>query len=271
MSKPNRKNPMMTLDGCLAQFWSTYRQLSPLAQQIQQILSGQEPPINDHIAFRTFNLDPIQIEQIAQPFLKFGYQAKGSYIFTAKKLQAKHFEHPKSAYPKIFISQLQVDQFSPFVQDVAQVIKQQVADTQSPTDGLFLTSGRCWPIQKQIYDQLLAESEYAAWLYVFGFVPNHFTILVNKLSDLTDLASVNQRLKDHGFCINDSGGEIKGSPSVGLEQSSTLAAQLPVQFDDLREPISIPACYYEFAKRYHGFSGFVTDSADKIFESTNAL
>ena len=59
MSKPNRKNPMMTQDRSLAQFWSTYRQLSPLAQQIQQILSGQEPPINDHIAFRTLNLDPI--------------------------------------------------------------------------------------------------------------------------------------------------------------------------------------------------------------------
>ena len=37
---------------------------------------------------------------------------------------------------------------------------------------------------------------------------------------------------------------------------------------------SVPACYYEFAKRYPDkegklYSGFIAKSADKIFESTN--
>jgi hypothetical protein len=36
----------------------------------------------------------------------------------------------------------------------------------------------------------------------------------------------------------------------------------------------VPACYYEFAKRYAGadgklYQGFIEKSADKIFESTN--
>jgi len=36
----------------------------------------------------------------------------------------------------------------------------------------------------------------------------------------------------------------------------------------------VPSCYYEFAKRYADksgeiYQGFVTTSADKIFESTN--
>ena len=70
--------------------------------------------------------------------------------------------------------------------------------------------------------------------------------------------------------MNTNGGEIKGSSFAGLEQSSTLAHPIPVQFSDQNEPILIPACYYEFAKRHNGFSGFVVESADKIFESINS-
>ncbi len=259
----------MNLNQILDGFWSTYLDFNPPAADIQRILSGQDSLVNDHIAFRTLNLDPLKIYQLAEPFLGRGYRPKGDYVFTQKKLQAQHFEHPNPIYPKFFISQLQVDLFSPFLQTVMQSL----VDLQPiiTNEDRFLMSGRWWPIQKRTYDRLLKESEYAAWFYVFGFVPNHFTVLVNHLTDIVDLTTVNQKLKDHGFKINDSGGEIKGSPSVGLEQSSTLAYQIPIKFSDQDEPIPVPACYYEFAKRYDDFSGFVADSADKIFESTNTL
>ena len=57
-----------------------------------------------------------------------------------------------------------------------------------------------------------------------------------------------------------------------LEQSSTLADEYSVTFSD--GDMSIPSCFYEFAKRYplaNGelYTGFVAASADKIFESTN--
>ena len=65
---------------------------------------------------------------------------------------------------------------------------------------------------------------------------------------------------------------MKGTPEVYLEQTATLANTIEVTFADGK--ISIPACYYEFAKRYpmkNGklYQGFVAKSADKIFESTN--
>jgi hypothetical protein len=59
---------------------------------------------------------------------------------------------------------------------------------------------------------------------------------------------------------------------VFLEQSSTLANNIEVKFDD--GVLTIPACYYEFARRYplktgELYQGFVAASADKIFESTS--
>jgi len=79
-------------------------------------------------------------------------------------------------------------------------------------------------------------------------------------------------LKTNNFLLNDSGGEIKGSTDVYLEQSSTRADPTQVAFSDGTK--TIPCCYYEFAKRYTMpdgklFTGFVAQSADKIFESTD--
>ncbi len=106
----------------------------------------------------------------------------------------------------------------------------------------------------------------------FGYRPNHFTVFINHLKKFSDIVFLNNYLKDQGFKLNSSGGEVKGSKDVCLEQSSTLANNIEVSFDDGK--LTIPACYYEFAKRYpmkNGelYQGFVAASADKIFESTS--
>ena len=72
--------------------------------------------------------------------------------------------------------------------------------------------------------------------------------------------------------MNDSGGEVKGTPEELLEQSSTIAYNKEITFSNGVH--TIPACYYEFAKRYPKkdgdlFRGFIAGSADKIFESTD--
>jgi hypothetical protein len=102
---------------------------------------------------------------------------------------------------------------------------------------------------------------------------NHFTVSVNHLHNFETVADINQLLKDNGFKVNGSGGEVKGSPEDLLEQSSTMADRVPVQFSD--QEATIPSCFYEFALRYPKpdgslYNGFVAASADKIFESTNA-
>ena len=110
----------------------------------------------------------------------------------------------------------------------------------------------------------------SAW----GFRANHFTVSVNYLKSGLSHLEVNNTLKANGFKLNTSGGEIKGGPKVHLAQSSTMADNQTVTFTD--EVLKIPSCFYEFAERYklpNGeiYQGFVAASADKIFESTNAM
>lgn len=98
-------------------------------------------------------------------------------------------------------------------------------------------------------------------------------ILINSLSSHQSIEEVNNYLLNEGFELNQAGGLIKGSPNEYLEQSSTLANLVPVQFAE--GVYQIPGCYYEFAKRYplpsgELYQGFVASSADKIFQSTDS-
>jgi hypothetical protein len=172
----------------------------------------------------------------------------------------------------VFISELKVEEFSPRLQQIARGLIEQVPGD-FPRRPDFPAIGRPWRISYGDYETLRAESEYAAWVAAFGFRANHFTVLVNALKSFPTLQSLNNFLKQSGYKLNTSGGEIKGSSQILLEQSSTLADQVEVDFSDGRR--TIPCCYYEFAKRYPDpktgklFQGFVERSADKIFESTD--
>ena len=71
------------------------------------------------------------------------------------------------------------------------------------------------------------------WFATFGFIVNHFTISINDCDTFENLKQVNSFLKENGYRINDSGGEIKGSVEQGLEQSSIMAENVIVEFDAL--------------------------------------
>ncbi|SHI26203.1 DUF1338 domain-containing protein [Ferrimonas marina] len=261
-----------TLESLFDALWQDYQVQCPSAVPIHRLLGGGAALINDHVAFRTFNLPEVGLDKLAAHFLALGYEAKGDYRFEQKKLVAKHFEHPNPEAPKVFISELCLEQCSEALQSVARDLVAQLPEgaAQQPD---FLYSGARWQVDTATYRALLAESEYAAWLAAFGYRANHFTVKVNTLADYTTLESVNAALKSAGFALNTSGGEIKGSPQVLLEQSSTLADKVAVRFAD--GELTIPASFYEFARRYPDangleYSGFVAASADKIFESTDA-
>jgi hypothetical protein len=264
----------MTLETILHRLWNDYSSQNPSVKIIHDLFSTQgESIVNDHIAFRTFNSKGVGIEVLSRLFLAVGYQEKGQYHFEEKKLFAKHYEHPtaKNA-PRIFISELLVEEFSPFLREtVGSIVSRIPAEFQNNESLIF--SGTVWGKPNwNTYVKLRDESEYAAWLYVYGYRANHFTVSVNGLKKYGTMEKTNQFLKDNGFKLNASGGEIKGTPEELLQQSSTLADIIPVEFDDRVE--NIPACYYEFALRYPDsegnlYNGFIAKSADKIFESTN--
>lgn len=260
-----------TLPALLDKMWQDYIAINPLAKKIYDTLTAEGETIsNDHIALRTFNHPRVTIDVMARPFVESGYKYIGDYHFTEKKLYAKHYEHTDPAMPKIFISELKLEDFSPALQKtVNDLINQIPAGLENQFD--FVSIGRPWKVTTQVYNDLMKESDYAAWVSAFGYRPNHFTVFINDLKKLSDILVLNDFLKAKGFKLNASGGEVKGSKDVCLEQSSTLANTIEVSFEDGK--LSIPACYYEFAKRYpmaNGklYQGFVAASADKIFEST---
>ncbi|ANS84269.1 DUF1338 domain-containing protein [Vibrio scophthalmi] len=262
----------MTPDRLFESLWNDYiERLCPSAGNVHKLLQRNEPLINDHIALRTFSLSPVALDVLAKPFIELGYQEAGDYLFESKKLLAKHYEHPDVTQPKVFISQLKVEECSEQLQQIVQKLVEQVNPNEMQGEA-FLYAGRPWQLSHNDYLLLAEESEYAAWLAAHGYGANHFTVSVNQLEQFDEVQQVNDHLSSVGFVINQAGGEVKGSPEVLLEQSSTMADKVQVEFDD--GVVLLPGGFYEFAKRYpmpNGelYRGFVAASADKIFESTN--
>ncbi len=265
------QNTSKAVKALFTNIWHNYLEVTPSALKIHDLLGSGNDLINDHVAYRTFNIEKVNLDKLSAHLIALGYSECGEYHFKAKKLYAKHFEHTDSTLPKVFISELLVEEFS---QPVQNIIKKMVdsIDTNKISNNSFLYSGTHWQVSYDDYQILLNESEYAAWMSAWGYRANHFTVNINHLENFDNIESVNTAVKNGGFALNTSGGEIKGNKDVMLEQSSTIADKAEVQFSD--KAVVIPSCFYEFAKRYplaNGelYTGFVAASADKIFESTN--
>lgn len=263
----------MSYQELFTQLWKQYTKQNPHAQKVHDLFEKNgEIILNDHVAFRTFNHKKINIDALAKFFKAYGYKEMQTYEFPVKKLFAKHYEHADPAAPKIFISELLTDQFSASLNKIVDQCVAAIPDQAVLTED-FLFSGTYWqPLSYPDYQALLAESEYAAWMYAFGFCANHFTVNINGFKNFKEIAAINDLLLANQFKLNASGGLVKGTPAEYLEQSSTLAEEVDVAFSDGVH--RIPSCYYEFAKRYplasgQLYSGFVAASADKIFESTD--
>lgn len=254
--------------------WNDYVKEAPQATKVKELFENYgEEVVNDHIAFRTFNHPAISKEELAKTFLNLGYEYAGQYHFADKKLNAVHLAHPTQQLPKVFISELLLEEFSIDLQKTIQTeVIDQIADKLVAADNLAL-AGRAWALPSyEVYQNLRTESEYAAWTYVYGFRANHFTVSVNHLKKLNTIEEVNTFLKNNGYLLNNSGGEVKGSTAVCLKQSSTIAEMRMLPFQE--GVYEVPSCFYEFAERFNKedgtlFEGFIADNANKIFESTD--
>ena len=259
------------------ELWKDYTQrLCPSALKIHDVFYDGRPLINDHIALRTFGHEKTALMRLAAHFIALGYVQKGEYYFKAKKLYARHFEHPQLDFPKVFISELLIKQCTRQLQKTIEKLLENV-EISLLEESSFLYNGRMWDIDFNTYKLLANESEYAAWVAAHGFGANHFTLSLSHLNNISEIKDVNSVLRQAGFLINTSGGDVKGCPNVYLEQSSIKADTVAVIFNDNERrdiELMIPGGFYEFAKRYHLpsghlFQGFIEASADKIFESTN--
>ncbi|CAN0924150.1 hypothetical protein LINGRAHAP2_LOCUS33992 [Linum grandiflorum] len=280
---------------------SVYLTRNPTAKAILELVEsadGCQQICYDHLAFRTFGVDGHGIDSMASLLLDYGYKQMEELRFPAKKLKALWFSPPSDAVrvnggsrihgplPRVFISELLVDQMSPQAQEI---IRKYVEASGKGYKHAALASALgtlTWnkPLHSE-FQQLARESEYAAWTLVNGYVLNHVTISAHRLkSHLSEINSLNRFIEENGFKLNSEGGVLKVSPDGLLQQSSTVADSMPFQFaDGAVEPV--PCSYIEFAERLvlpqyknlpndqveesHRRDGFEVGNADKIFESTS--
>lgn len=228
----------------LDQLWEKYAAQVPYARTFVQLAEGQFR--NDHVAFRSLDLRPI-----ARVFEELGWKRAGEYDFPETHLNAIHLSKPGE--PRVFVSELRVADLSPRAREI---LAQLPAD--SPYDG---SAG--WfrgPDLRPREDELLElerESQYGAWLLLFGREVNHFT------ASVPDVAEWQRRMREAGIPMKD---EIEGAPGAGLRQTATRAALRRVQLRERER--DWPYAYLEIAERDGGFDGFVTAQARQLFEMT---
>lgn len=247
---------------------------------------------NDHIAFRTIGVPQLGIRSLEKIFLHYGYIKKDAYHFKEKKLDAFWYAPPQPQYPRIFISELRVQDLSPVAQAIITSYTDEVKS--DPADKLDLNNGpevdtflhsALWRTPTLAdYQTLAEESEYAAWVIYNRYYLNHFTVSLQNLPDgYNTVADFNNFLEQQGFVLNNAGGKIKESPDHLLLQSSTVAKMIPATFAG-HETRQIAGSYVEFAERRvlpqfatlpadqltraHRREGFEAGNADRIFEST---
>ena len=290
------------LDVILGGLMRRYKERVPDVQAIvdamvaEGIVPSGDAIENDHIAFRTMGVEHLGVASLEKIFLHCGYQRRDPFHFPGKKLAAWWYSPPQPVYPRIFISQLLVDDLSIEAANAIRSYTDEV--TADPVDALDLDDGAAvdaflhrplWRTPTWAdYSRLAAESEYAAWVIYNRYYLNHFTVSVHNLpAGYNTVAEFNTFLEAHGFRLNDAGGKIKISADGLLIQSSTVAEMVDADFDDGHNGTDthrISGSYVEFAERRvlpqfaslpaeevqreHRRDGFEVGNADKIFEST---
>jgi len=125
----------LNTEGFFEHLWQDYIQMAPAAAQLQQVfLERGEQVVNDHVALRTFNLEPIQLTALEPHLLAMSYRRFAPYQFPEKKLQAWGYVPPHDTLPRIFLSELDCSAFSP---DLQEILRQLCIQVEPDLQGVF--------------------------------------------------------------------------------------------------------------------------------------
>ena len=228
----------------LDQLWSAYASHVPYAQTFVELSGGAFQ--NDHVAFRSLDLRPV-----AALFESLGWRRAGAYDFPDAHLDAIHLSKPGA--PRVFVSQLRVEALSPRAR--ALLARLPAAPPPLADPSWFVAPAPLFTGSELL--ELERESQYAAWLCLFGREVNHFTAAVD------DVEGWAVRLREAGVPMK---GEVEGAPGAPLRQTATRAA--PRRVRTLEGERDWPYAYLELAQRQPGFDGFVAAQARQLFDMT---
>ncbi|WP_435353976.1 DUF1338 domain-containing protein [Emticicia sp. SJ17W-69] len=282
------------LNGLMRRYSERVPDVNKVAEAMiaEGIITNANEIENDHVAFRTMGVPQLGVQSFEKIFLHFGYEKRDFFNFEGKKLNAYWFSPPEPRFPRIFVSELRVEDLSEKAQKIIKSytdeVKTDPADSLDLNDGVAVDGFLHQPLWRtptwDDYEALLQESEYAAWVIYNRYYLNHYTISVHNLKEgYNTIQEFNDFVEKFGVKLNDAGGKTKISPDGGLLQSSTVAEMIDAVFADGSTHV-ISGSYVEFAERkvlpqfagipmdkierIHRRDGFETGNADKIFEST---
>jgi hypothetical protein len=261
--------------------------------------------IFDHIAFRTLNThcgeQPEGIRAIRHILNFLEYKPITKYTFSKRKLNAVHFEHPDPMFPKIFVSQLEVNELPEWAQkminntvgnttyllsdqsiELLRILEQngilplEAADIL--VDDLVNYFRRPWNIPLKDYILKINDvSQYGAWVLLHGNSVNHFAANVNSqnVKEWPDLETTYNALTKSGIPMKNT---IEGKPGSKLRQVASLAVkeEVTVKGESGFEKMIWTFAYLELAQRNfieeNGtqklFNGFLGEQATHFFDLT---
>jgi hypothetical protein len=286
--------------------WKQYIERVPYAKKYSDLVVNKGGKVViDHIAFRTFNThtgeQPEGIRAIKHILNFLEYKPVSKYNFRKRKLNAVHFEHPDEMFPKIFVSQLEVNELPEWAQNM---INNAVHNTSYLLSDKsiellrILEENGILPLEAAEYlvndlvhyfrrpwniplkDDVLKIndiSQYGAWVLLHGNSVNHFAAFVNyqDIKELSDLESTCKALAAAGIPMKES---IEGEKGSKLQQSATLAVKedVSVKGEFGFEKIIWTYAYFELVQRNYIeengtrrlFSGFLREQARHLFDLT---
>jgi hypothetical protein len=252
--------------------WEQYVERVPYARQYADLVveKGGKVVI-DHIAFRTFNAhtgeQPEGIRAIKHILNFLGYKQVSEYKFPKKNLNSTHFEHPDETLPKIFVSQLEINDLPNWAQNI---INETVHNTfyllndrslellavleengSLPheaadffVDDVVQYFRRPWniPLKEEVL-KMNDISQFGAWVLVHGNAVNHFAILVNdqNVKEWPDLETTINALTEAGIPMKKN---IEGEPGSKLRQTATLATKEEV---DVKGEVGFEKMFWTYA------------------------
>src|SRR5690606_31501395 len=104
------------------------------------VIGAERDIVNDHIAFRTLGVKHLGIASFEKIFLALGYSKRDYFFFEGKKLDAYWYAPANPIYPRIFVSELRVDDLSKESQDI--IYKYTKNITKDPVEDLDLSNGK---------------------------------------------------------------------------------------------------------------------------------
>lgn len=275
--------------GVIKRLWDKYS----VNNDVSHIPHLNQKIVLDHIAIIDLGFGSSTRIELSKLFEYLGFEVKGhgylpeknnDFLWMCKK--GSNESLPQDAYPQIVLGDFRIETLNSDVRNIVEKYGSYQAKfdfdnlrslmsknlVSEAVDAVFsYLESKSWPlITKEEYKLVEQENQLLAWVLMFGRTVNHFGLDIQFSTKYSNFSEFNQEIQN---ISNYEYGHVKGSKSVGIEQSSSLGKV--TSSNGINVPVRGP--FLEFVWRYPTkdnpvlwcdyYRGFLPNNANKIIES----